>query len=306
MNSSPPLISIVLPVHNGEGYLAKALDSCLEQTYEDWELIIVDDCSTDNTPDIIKAYCERDQRIGEIRNLSNLKLPASLNVGFHQARGDYLTWTSDDNRYRPDALEQMIQYLQQDPDIGIVYADYDKIDGKGSVVQECRLKTPDFLAVGNIIRACFLFHRRVHEKVGDYRTDLFTAEDYDYWLRCSIHFRFGHLGKCLYQYRIHEQSLSKKYPELVLKSTEETLSRHLPAMKWVGTGMRAQGYLRLAELNQRLGRPWSSLGYMFRSWLTCPGLLAQRKISKRSARMLLQWPSSIFRRYPMRSSGSRE
>src|SRR6516162_6752271 len=107
MATSLPLISIVLPTFNGARYLREAIESCLHQSYPNWELILVDDASTDETPSIIADYLARDRRVTSLRNPVNRKLPGSLNAGFAQARGELLTWTSDDNCYRPHALNEM-------------------------------------------------------------------------------------------------------------------------------------------------------------------------------------------------------
>src|SRR5688572_20908989 len=109
---SEAMVSIVLPTFNGSRYLAESIESCLAQTYRAWELIIVDDCSTDETPSIIKSFEARDSRIRSIRNQKNLKLPGSLNAGFAEAKGALFTWTSDDNLYRPNALEVMVAEIE--------------------------------------------------------------------------------------------------------------------------------------------------------------------------------------------------
>lgn len=103
-----PKISIILPTYNGQQYIGEAIESIIEQTFQDWELIIVDDCSSDNTLDIIRKYEKQDLRIKVIHNDVNKKLPASLNIGFKYAKGMYLTWTSDDNMYLPGAYHNFI------------------------------------------------------------------------------------------------------------------------------------------------------------------------------------------------------
>ncbi|HEY7975548.1 MAG TPA: glycosyltransferase family 2 protein, partial [Ktedonobacterales bacterium] len=99
-----PLISITLPVYNGARFLPESLASIVAQTYTNWELICVDDTSTDATPTVLAEWAARDARIHVIRHEVNKRLPGALNTGFAAARGELLTWTSDDNRYRPDAL----------------------------------------------------------------------------------------------------------------------------------------------------------------------------------------------------------
>ena len=124
-------VSIVLPVYNGEVYLRQAIESVLAQTYENWELIIVDDCSTDGSPAIMDEYAGWDARIKVVHNKENQKLPESLNIGFRQAEGDYFAWTSDDNMYKPDAIETMVSVLDARPQYGLVYCDMDYIDDDG-------------------------------------------------------------------------------------------------------------------------------------------------------------------------------
>src|SRR3989338_3726440 len=121
MTTTNPKISIVLPTFNGSKYIRQAIEGCLNQTYRHIELIVVDDCSTDNTPEIIRSFA--DPRIKYIRNEKNQRLPRSLNIGFAAATGDYLTWTSDYNQYLPTALEEMLRFLESRPDVDFVYTD---------------------------------------------------------------------------------------------------------------------------------------------------------------------------------------
>ena len=102
-----PKISVILPSYNGERYIAQSIQSVIDQTETDWELIIVNDCSKDNTLKICEDFAKKDKRIRVITNETNKKLPASLNVGFAHANGKYLTLTSDDNHYRPNALDTL-------------------------------------------------------------------------------------------------------------------------------------------------------------------------------------------------------
>ena len=106
-----PKVSIVLPCYNGEKYLRESINSIIKQTYQDWELIIVDDCSVDRSLEIAYEYMKNDSRIKVIHNESNCKLPCSLNIGFANATGELLSWTSDDNIYYPEALEIMVDAL---------------------------------------------------------------------------------------------------------------------------------------------------------------------------------------------------
>ncbi|MCC6445388.1 MAG: glycosyltransferase [Armatimonadetes bacterium] len=242
-----PLVSIVLPTYNGSRYIEQAIESCLAQTYSNWELIIVDDASSDDTPAIIARYAGRESRIRTIRNSPNRKLPASLNIGFAQARGDYFTWTSDDNCFRPDALAEMSSYLQAHPEVDVLYTDYTNIDDEGQFVKYSSVGPREELVTRNCVGACFLYKRAVHEKLKGYAEDLFLAEDYDFWLRASVDFRLQPLHKDLYLYRRHSASLTDQHMERILLVTEQTLARSLPAMRWVSPADRIATHLRLAR-----------------------------------------------------------
>src|SRR3989440_6899126 len=148
--SEPPLVSIIMPVHNGaragQGWLQRSLLSCIQQTFTDWELIVQDDASTDNTPAIIREFAGKDNRVSYRRNETNLRTPGTLNAGFAAARGTYFTWTSDDNLFRPTALERMASFLDSNSDVDIVYADFDLIDDEDKLIQPVRVGEPDELA----------------------------------------------------------------------------------------------------------------------------------------------------------------
>lgn len=202
-------VSIVLPTYNGEKYLEEAIDSVLHQTYQNWELIIVDDCSTDGTPEIIRRYAERDHRIHAIRNRENQKLPRSLNIGFRCASGDYFTWTSDDNFYDEDAIAVMTSFLEDNPQYGMVYCGMRYIDENRNLVSADVPNSPENIFVIDPVGACFLYRREEAEATGEYDADLTLVEDYDYWLRVSKHCRLYYLPEKRYTYRQHGGSLTQ-------------------------------------------------------------------------------------------------
>lgn len=205
-----PKVSVILPVYNGAEHVSNSIDSVLAQTFSDFEFIIVNDCSTDNTWDILKSYALRDERIRIFSNDVNLKLPRTLNEGFSHATGEYLTWTSDDNLYKPNALQEMVKYLDTNPDCGLVYADMTVVNELGEEITE-RIQVaenPKELATHSICGACFMYRKQIADKIGVYDPDLFLAEDYEYWIRISEASSIMPLHKNLYTYRLQPNSLS--------------------------------------------------------------------------------------------------
>tara|TARA_R100000935_G_C2839331_1_gene170124 strand:+ start:1174 stop:2202 length:1029 start_codon:yes stop_codon:yes gene_type:complete len=208
-NKNNPLISIILPVYNGQKFLDQAILSCLEQTYSNLELIIVNDASTDASLQIAEKFQELDGRIKIISNNSNFLLPASLNVGHIAAKGDFVTWTSDDNILKPDFLNSLYDALVYS-NCDVVYSNYDIIWEDGNVKRTHTTGPLNKMLFGDFIGASFLYKMEVFKVVKGYDEDLFLVEDYHFFLKACIKFKFYHLHENLYQYRIHKESLTGK------------------------------------------------------------------------------------------------
>ena len=217
------LVSIVLPTYNGEKFIQESIDSILNQSYTNWELIIVDDCSTDNTPGIIKKYTDKDTRIRIITNDENKKLPSSLNIGFEHAKGDYLTWTSDDNIYKKDALNYMVNFLDNHPETDLISCNFDFVNEDGSHKIEftnlVKNRCPLQLAIQCNVGACFMYRKEIAQKTGSYNTEMFCAEDYDYWCRIALLGKISYSEKNLYKYRLQQQSLTSTKQTTVKEKT---------------------------------------------------------------------------------------
>ena len=204
-----PLVSIVLPTYKRAHLLAQAMRSALAQTYTNLELIIVDDNSPDDTAGVVQSF--DDARIRYVKNDPNLKLPRALNRGFSLSKGAFLTWTSDDNLYAENAIEEMVKRLLTG-DCDFVYADYylfSKQDeaGRPLDIHHDKLPPKAQLGKGNHIGACFMYTRRVYETVGEYDPELFLVEDYDYFMRAAQRFRFCHIPEPLYYFRRDDDTL---------------------------------------------------------------------------------------------------
>lgn len=199
-------VSIVLPTYNGAKYLREAIDSCLNQTHENIELVIVDDCSADETPEVIKSY--KDPRINYIRNQTNQGLPRSLNIGFAHVTGEYLTWTSDDNQFMPEAVGVMLKFLTENPSVDFVYTDNLTKYWDTGETKKRNIAGSEEMEERNCIGACYLYTRRVYETVGDFNPHYELVEDYEYWVRVSKRFHMHYLPQTLYIYGEHSKSLT--------------------------------------------------------------------------------------------------
>jgi len=204
-------VSIVLPTHNGSRYIRQSIQSCLDQSHSNIELIVVDDGSHEDMRAIVEAFDDR--RIRFVRHENNRGISAALNTGFALSSGTYLTWTSDDNYYAADAVARMVQFLQSYPQVDFVYSSSYVVDEMEPVQRPrmVRPKPPEHLKVENGVGACFLYTRRVYEQVGGYDSATFLVEDYDYWVRVSKQFRMQRVLTPFYYYRYHKDSLTAKH-----------------------------------------------------------------------------------------------
>lgn len=228
-----PLISIVLPTYNGARYIRQSIESCLAQTFADFELIIVNDCSTDETGQLAAGYAAKDQRVRVIHNETNRRLPLSLNIGFQQAKGKFFTWTSDDNIYAPGALQAMLNVLLSHTETDLVYSDYSLINEAGEVTGtkifgDINKSFHHWLGCG----ACFLYRKEVHFQNNGYNPAAFLIEDYDFFVRAFLKFRFHYLpGTDLYFYREHGGSLTATQHAIINDISKIFLERNIPGLE---------------------------------------------------------------------------
>jgi glycosyltransferase involved in cell wall biosynthesis len=221
-----PLISVVLPTLNRAALLPGSIESVLNQTERNLELIVVDDGSSDSTGEIIARYAQHDSRITWVRQ-QNLGLPRGLNNGFRLARGEFFTWTSDDNRYFPDACSIMSGALLANPEVGFVFADMLRRRTAGLIYHPN--PKPEKLWEYNKFGGAFMYRRTIAELVGEYDPDMAMVEDYDYFLRLSQRADVRHLPYIMYEYREHEDSLTNRQREGQARAFEKLLRKHRKA-----------------------------------------------------------------------------
>lgn len=203
------LVSIILPVYNGSRFLEQSIKSILAQSYSKFELIIVDDCSTDKTPEIIEKYVKMDSRIQTARHERNLYLPQALNTGFQMAKGEYFTWTSDDNLYKPKAIECLVKVFNDEKSVDVVYGNESGIDDEGNPVEAYEMDSPEIIPIMSCIGGYFMFKSNVYFEVGGYEKEYFLVEDWQFWLKAyNQGFKFRKIEENHYLYRYGTESLT--------------------------------------------------------------------------------------------------
>lgn len=233
MTPDTPRITLLMPVYNGEKYLRVAIDSLLQQTYKNFELLIIDDGSSDNSIDIVKSYS--DSRIRFDSNGRNLGLIATLNKGFDLAQGEFIARMDCDDISLPKRLERQLQYLEQNPDVGLVGSWFEKMQGSRSTT----VKTPVddasirfFLLFDNaFLHSSILLRRSLVERMQlRFDTDFPYAEDYELWARISRHTRVANLPEVLVRYRDHAENTSNRFRKEQNATADRVRRQHLTTL----------------------------------------------------------------------------
>jgi glycosyltransferase involved in cell wall biosynthesis len=209
-------VAVVMSAFNRSPYLGEAVESVLEQTFKDWTLTIVDDCSQDMTWAMASAFTEVDGRIRLLRNEVNQGAGASLDRGVRYAivkdDPEFVCWVDSDDLIDPDAISRTLAYLEKNPDKGMVYTRFRQIDsdGKLSAYQPPprRPYSRDNLLIESMVFHFRLIRTGVYVESGGIDPNLRWAIDYDLMLRISEGYDIGHLDEVLYSYRVHSTSLT--------------------------------------------------------------------------------------------------
>ena len=209
-----------MPVFKTEPFLREALDSMLSQTFTDFELIVLDDCSPGNAEDILDEY--KDPRIVRYLGEKNAGLANVLNVGMEMARGKYIARMDSDDLSSPNRLEVQVNYLEEHPDIDLCSCGMTLFGAmEDRWVRESDFETLRINALffSPILHASSVWRRDAFDRLGlRFRQEMVPAEDYDLWCRAlSGGLRLVNIPECLYQYRIH--------PDQATGNTEKTLQK---------------------------------------------------------------------------------
>ncbi|MEA5596977.1 glycosyltransferase family 2 protein [Rivularia sp. UHCC 0363] len=207
-----PSISIIITVYNRSHYLGTAIESVLNQTHHDFELIIWDDASTDNSLDIAYQYAQKDKRIRVIAAKKNTGFPTAIKTAVEATTGDYIGWVDSDDMLASSAIEETSLILNNHPQVGLVYTDYELMNSQGKLRglgNRCRIPySKEGLLVDLMTFHFRLIRRSVYDAVGGVDDSFESGEDYDLCLKLSEVTEVYHIAKPLYYYRRHDSNVS--------------------------------------------------------------------------------------------------
>jgi len=208
MSLKNPKITVLLSVYNDEKYIGESIDSILDQTFKDFELLIVDDCSTDGTVDVIRKY--KDSRIRLVVNKKNVDITRSLNKGLKLARGKYIARLDSDDVSIPKRLEKQFNFLEDNKDYAAVGSRTEYIDGDGNHIGYWKQEiSAEEIFYALSYRCCLtsssmMFNRETVSKIGNYDESSSHAEDYEIFYRISRKHKIYVIPEYLIKYRIRE------------------------------------------------------------------------------------------------------
>lgn len=244
-----PQVSIIMPVYNTAPFLREAMDSMLSQTFSDFELIVLNDCSPDNAEEILDTY--NDPRIVRYRGEKNVGLSNVLNIGIELARGKYIARMDSDDISLPNRLQVQVDYLEAHPEIDLVsvgmqlFGDNDEIWIRDQDFEEMKIRA---LFRSPVLHASSVWRKESFEKQGlRFRQEMVPCEDYDLWTRALVSgLKFANLSEVLYRYRIHgtqasmqtdvidekNREVQKNYIKAALPTLSEKGAEAFPSKLW--------------------------------------------------------------------------
>lgn len=211
-----PLVSVIIPAYNSERYIEEALASVRNQTFIDFEVIVVDDGSTDNQRGIILSYCKADPRFRYLF-LENQGVSAARNMGFNHSSGCYAAFLDADDVWLSNNLSCKLEKFESG-DYGLVHSDASMIDARSNL-KEGKMVGCEGELLTNILKwegtqvpgpSSILVKRSVLQSVGLFDSRLSTSADHDFFLRVSAKYKIGHVTKITWKYRLHGSNMHKK------------------------------------------------------------------------------------------------
>lgn len=270
MDKTKPMVSVVTPTYNRADFLAEAIDSVLAQTYTRFEMIIVDDGSTDGTRELVERYSD-DPRIRYFYQ-ENQGQSVARNWGIAEAKGEFVCFLDSDNAWFPHKLERSLDVFRANPSVDIVYGDNVLIDehgresGRDSMVRHSGRITSELLKDNFVTMNTTMTRRRCLEEMGGFNPNDPVADDYGLWLRLSSRYKFEYVPEVFGKYRVMSNQISSNKDKRFW-SNERILTEFLRDFPTAVTRSQARRgmsffYLRRARYEQSMGRTGQA-------WRTC-------------------------------------
>ncbi len=234
MNDNIPKISVIMPFYNAQDYIGQAVESILSQSFSDFELILINDASSDRSDEIVAKYL-KDKRIIYIKNNSNKGIVYNLNFGLKLAKSAIVARMDGDDLSEPSRFAKQFDFMQKNPDISVVGSFVNIIDHTGRQIdkltkpQNPKIIKEELIIYSPLVHPSVMFRKNDVLEVGGYREGYIYVEDIDLWYRLVYGgFKISNVSEFLLKYRFHENSTAKKSKMIAKKAfllRQETINK---------------------------------------------------------------------------------
>lgn len=232
MNNKDLLVSVIMPAYNAEKFIGESIESILNQTFKDFEFIILDDCSADKTWEIIQEYAKKDERIVAVKNEKNLNIALNRNKGVEMSKGEYVVWQDADDISKPERIEKLVNYMESHPEVGICGSNFEGFYG------DVTLGVREFISEDDVLRSNIfkfspvsqgtaIIRKECFNTVGVYNPDYPVAEDLEFSFRVGEKYKFSNIPEVLLMYREHPNSTTHKKIKKLVQASFNVRVRYL-------------------------------------------------------------------------------
>lgn len=208
-----PLVSVIIPVYNGEEFIVEAIESVLNQTYQNIEIIVIDDKSTDGTLDRIKSYLDKSKNIKLITNKVNVGIGKNRQIGIDAAKGKYICWQDADDISLPKRIELQVEYLERHPGVGVVGGFIRFFDEQGDgktrrYAEKDKDLRSSIFKYNPVAQPAAMYRAECFANVGGFNSDYRVSEDLEMLFRTGTRYEFANIQKVIVKYRQYQGSLT--------------------------------------------------------------------------------------------------
>jgi len=231
MSNKKPLVSVVIPVYNAALYVEESLRSIINQTYNNLEILVIDDCSKDDSVKIVENIAKTDPRVRLIKNKSNLGIGGNRDKGIKNSKGKYICWQDADDVSLPDRIEQQVDFLENHPKVGVVggFITFFDVNGPSTTrkyAEDDQSLRGAIFKYNPVAQPASMARAECYKMVGGYDPHYRLSEDLEMLFRIGERYAFGNIQKVVLMYRQTESSLTASNLKNMEKATLEIRKRY--------------------------------------------------------------------------------
>lgn len=236
MAVSEPLVSVIIPCHNAEKFAEISITSIINQSYQNLEIILIDDCSSDSTLRVLNCLAQSDARVYVVKNQSNLKIAGTLNKGLQLATGKYIARMDADDISYQERIKKQVDFLERNADVGMCGSAITLIDDLGNINGKIEYPSDTETIKAELLFGCPFIHpsvmirKSVFESLEPYMENIIVGQDYELWLRIANKFKVSNIAEPLLYYRWHGNNISSNNSQKVYADMRFAIEHNLSSI----------------------------------------------------------------------------